>query len=455
MSVALESRSQAESTKSMWLIGVIATLLLAILFGAGLDVATVILLLVLLVVFTWVGARLKTEVDPWMSSLIVVAFIAKILGASVRYLTLIHLFGQGDATGYHTFAEGMAPFLRGFDIDTVLASLGNRSFGTNSTKVVLTFLYVPYIPSMYGGFILAGTISFMGQLGFYSAFRRWMPVDRLKPYAILLFFAPTLAFWPSSLGKDSVMIGCLGLAAAAFSAALAHHGLRYLALGALPLGVATLIRPHVTLLLLGSVLIALIFSHRSPHTGSKATRFLGVALVAVLVIFGAPRAVQLIDVELSAEGIDTLVERQATQTFQGDTAVQGNAATSITELPGAAIRVLYRPLANEGGSLEMLANSVEGTILLLMTLILAPRMLSRLRSGFRNPWVITCLMFTLAFVVAFSTILNLGIMARQRAQVLPFFLALIVALGWHGDDLTGTRPEARQMVETRPQLTDM
>ena len=32
---------------------------------------------------------------------------------------------------------------------------------------------------------------------------------------------------------------------------------------------------------------------------------------------------------------------------------------------------------------------------------------------------------------------HLGILARQRAQVLPLFLALIIALGWRGDDLDG------------------
>ena len=38
--------------------------------------------------------------------------------------------------------------------------------------------------------------------------------------------------------------------------------------------------------------------------------------------------------------------------------------------------------------------------------------------------------FTGAFVIAFSAIFNLGIVARQRSQVIPFLLVVIVGLGW-------------------------
>jgi hypothetical protein len=39
-------------------------------------------------------------------------------------------------------------------------------------------------------------------------------------------------------------------------------------------------------------------------------------------------------------------------------------------------------------------------------------------------------MFTFLFIIAFSSFLNLGLMARERSQVMPFFLAMIVALGF-------------------------
>ncbi|MGC2240860.1 MAG: hypothetical protein WA726_08475, partial [Acidimicrobiia bacterium] len=40
-------------------------------------------------------------------------------------------------------------------------------------------------------------------------------------------------------------------------------------------------------------------------------------------------------------------------------------------------------------------------------------------------------LYTLAFAVVFSVVRNLGIIARQRGQVLGFFMALVIGLGWN------------------------
>ena len=47
----------------------------------------------------------------------------------------------------------------------------------------------------------------------------------------------------------------------------------------------------------------------------------------------------------------------------------------------------------------------------------------------RQPYVLYCLVFTLAFIVAFSSFNNFGILVRQRAQLFPFFLVLLTPLG--------------------------
>ena len=46
----------------------------------------------------------------------------------------------------------------------------------------------------------------------------------------------------------------------------------------------------------------------------------------------------------------------------------------------------------------------------------------------RNPYVLYCFMFTLAFIVAFSSFNNFGLLVRQRAQMFPFFLVLLTPL---------------------------
>lgn len=92
--------------------------------------------------------------------------------------------------------------------------------------------------------------------------------------------------------------------------------------------------------------------------------------------------------------------------------------------------MLFRPLIFEAFNPLSLASGAEGTVLLLLILWKLPRMITNIRSLRRRPYLIFCLLYSIGFVVAFSSILNLGILARQRTQVLPLLLALVVALGW-------------------------
>jgi hypothetical protein len=62
----------------------------------------------------------------------------------------------------------------------------------------------------------------------------------------------------------------------------------------------------------------------------------------------------------------------------------------------------------------------------------------------RQPYVLYCLIFTMAFIVAFSSFNNFGILVRQRAQLFPFFLVLLTPLGLSAQSDDGTKqPSAR------------
>jgi hypothetical protein len=91
---------------------------------------------------------------------------------------------------------------------------------------------------------------------------------------------------------------------------------------------------------------------------------------------------------------------------------------------------LFRPLPYEAHNPPAFASSLEGAALLLLVLW---KLIPMVRRGFRSrrdPYMLFCIMFTFLFIIAFSSFLNLGLMARERSQVMPFFLAMIVALGF-------------------------
>ena len=68
----------------------------------------------------------------------------------------------------------------------------------------------------------------------------------------------------------------------------------------------------------------------------------------------------------------------------------------------------------------------------------------------RQPYVLYCLVFTLAFIVAFSSFNNFGILVRQRAQLFPFFLVLLTPLGLSAQSEEVTESPARRVPRPRP-----
>ena len=78
----------------------------------------------------------------------------------------------------------------------------------------------------------------------------------------------------------------------------------------------------------------------------------------------------------------------------------------------------------------MILSALEGTALLLLVIVKFPQMWRNKRLLRERPYLLLCFFYTGGFILGFSAVLNLGILARQRVQMLPMFLALIVALGW-------------------------
>src|SRR5258705_3183465 len=136
--------------------------------------------------------------------------------------------GSADASHYHQAGALLAPlFRRG-----IYSDLGKIS-GTRFIEILTGQVYALTGPTRLGGFMVFAWFSFLGCYLFYRAFRTAFPDGDGRRYALLVFFFPTLLFWPSSIGKEAFMI--LGLGAAALGTAQLlvgrFRGLVWLALG--------------------------------------------------------------------------------------------------------------------------------------------------------------------------------------------------------------------------------
>ena len=182
---------------TFWMI--IAALTLGLIVSVAFQSAesgTFLLLMVLALPAGLAARSLGQPADKnWLPNLLMAGWAAKMFASGGRYWALQVLYnGVGDATGYHGRGVQYSPIWRSLQ----LPPLGT---GTDFIDAAAGFLYIPYIPTKLGGFFIFATLAFVGQILYYTAFRRSVKTVGLKWYALLVFFFPNIIYWPSSIGN--------------------------------------------------------------------------------------------------------------------------------------------------------------------------------------------------------------------------------------------------------------
>jgi len=188
-----------------------------------------------------------------------------------------------------------------------------------------------------------------------------------------------------------------------------------------------LIRPHILAIAVGSIVLAVVFIRAGRLGVGRAARVFLMVIAIVAMVYVVPIAAARIGID---DGLESFLADQQQNTARGGSAVIGEPATSPLALPEATLRVLFRPLPYEASSPGMLLSALEGMVLLGLVIWRIPTMWANWQIVRKTPFMMLSLAFTAAFVIAFSSIFNLGILARQRSQVIPFLLVVIVGLGW-------------------------
>ena len=243
---------------------------------------------------------------------------------------------------------------------------------------------------------------------------------------MLALFLPSLLFWPSGLGKEAWMMFGVGLAM--FGAAVLLTGrLRGLVPLVIGLWATSMVRPHVTALLVGALLIALIVRpsrRRTPLT--PVVKGITVVAAAGLLVFAVQSAAEFVGIEdLDPTAVKDQLETRTENTAAGGSEFEGAFTTSVTGIPWALVTVILRPFPHEAGGFLPLLSSLEGLLLLFLLWRFGRPLLRLPRYLRRHPYVTFCVCYVLFYAVVFSGFSNFGILVRQRSLVLPAFLVLV------------------------------
>ncbi|HEY8202086.1 MAG TPA: hypothetical protein VII47_12130, partial [Actinomycetota bacterium] len=188
--------------------------------------------------------------------LLVAALVLKLLCSMLRYFVAFGVYhGLADAAGYNQDGIRISEAFRHGQFDIGLSSLTSTNFIRLLTGVVYTLIG----PNIFGGFLVFSWIGFWGLFLFYRAFTIGVPEGRVRSYARLVFFLPSMLFWPSSIGKEAWMMFALGIVAFGAANILSGATVRGVAITGLGLWLAAVVRPHIAglmaLALLGGYLL--------------------------------------------------------------------------------------------------------------------------------------------------------------------------------------------------------
>jgi len=404
--------------------------------NTSLDVWGALVVAPVLVAITALIARsvARLDRDPMMFSIVMGAFLLKLFGSLVRYAVAFDLYGgSADAKTYDLWGRTLAPLFRSGDFTV---DIGREVVGTGFLYIFTGVVYTFTGPTKLGGFLVFSWLGFLGLVLFYRAFRIGFPQGDRRRYALLVFFLPSLLFWPSSIGKEAWMMLTLGLSAYGCARILARRrgGALVLAAGLVGTGI---VRPHVTLVVFVAVFAAYLLRRNDrPSLVSpigKAAGIVVMVLAGFLVVsqvetfFGVNR----LDQQTVGEVLEGTQEQ--TETGGSEFDAPGGATASPVTFPRAVLTVMFRPLPYEVSSGPMFLASLEGTLLFVLVLASWRRIATLPRLFLRVPYVAFATTFSVLFIFAFANIGNFGIVARERVQLFPVVLVLL-ALPFPGDD---------------------
>jgi hypothetical protein len=308
--------------------------------------------------------------------------------------------------------------------------------------------------------LLFASVSFSGIWAFYITFVKLRP-SMYKSIAIALFFVPSLFFWGSGLGKDSLCLGSLGwLFYAFFRGAIQRKRLvSSLIIGGVAAYAIAMIKIYIILCFLPPALLW-VFNENSSRIKNSVIRvvskplFLGVgAALAFYAATNLTKGDEQYDLDkigerskITADYIYSVSVKQEGSAYHlGE--LDGTIGGMIKLAPMAIVTSLYRPFLWEAKNPVMMLSALEATYFLIFTLRIFFRVgfLKTLRFISTTPVLSLSFIFSLVFAASIGvSTSNFGTLVRYKIPLIPFYLSALYIL----NDITMEGPRKRKQPQT-------
>jgi len=362
---------------------------------------------------------------------------AKLLGAALRYWVGFEAYQGGiDAQRYHNYAVTASRDI--WDGASSITTIFRGGTGTPIMEGATNLVYLITGTSKMAGFVTFAMLGFVGTAFFVKAACIAIPGLAARRYAVLCIVVPSLVYWPSSIGKDAVMLFTLGVATYGIARLVSTTAILIpLAITTAGLIGAGYIRPHLVGLWLAGAFPALLVSLIRGRDLTGSTRrgieralllpILVVATIGLLLVSLAtvrylnPKS----DDALTEATITNILDETKRRTEQANSSFQPPSISNPVMWPYASVRTITRPLLFEARGSAQLFTALELTAFLAILASSYRRLLHLPKLLVTNAYVAFAMTTLFLSGLAFTSFANLGILARQRSIVFPFMLLVL------------------------------
>ncbi len=372
-------------------------------------------------------AKIVHTDEPWLGRWLAYGVVAKLVASYFRYLMLVVGYdGVGDATRYDAFGAQFAQAWMGQGTAPDLPDLQQTNFIHWFTGVV----YYLFGSDLITGYLVYGLLALIGTYLWYRATVDAVPFIDRRLYLALVLFVPSIVFWPSSVGKESLMQLGIGVMALGTAHLMRHRLPTGLCLGLAGGWLLWVVRPHLLAMVTlagGLAYLAGRVKPRGKGAGSLLARPIGMVVIVFLVIFTISEGADFLGIEsISVSSIEDELDEQTESTSQGGSEFDtGENSLNPIYLPRGAVTVLLRPFPWETDSAFQLLASLESVALGVFIVARLSSLGAALARSRTTPFLLYCWVLVACYSATFSSFANFGLLVRQRSLVLPALFALL------------------------------
>jgi len=321
----------------------------------------------------------------------------------LTYLWYALTYG-GDALGYYR---------RG------LEGAGEFNWGTAGIDFLTSVIVQGLGLSLLGAFLFFNIFGTIGLLAFDHCLRAATQdkTRRTRRLANLIIFLPSVSFWSSAIGKDSLSFMAAGLA---LWAAL-NLGRRVVVMAA-AIAVMLLVRPHMAGLMVSALAVAALLDPKA-STGKRLVMGVAAAAVAAAMV---PMALNYAGVSEGSGvgGMADYIESRQQHNLEGGSSVD----IASMSAPAKLLTYLFRPFIFEARSVFALAAGVENLLLIYLLFAWARAVLRGRKSTLPSNRTFLWAYSLMAWFILAITTANLGIALRQKWMFLPMLIFLFLSV---------------------------